>query len=100
MAEAKELGPEAEKIVSGYAWHPDARTALVNRSSALAAKYLNRAGISAENKEEVSVSAALLSIYWGHRRLATELGKLRELKERQEKERKEADARNADNRRA
>lgn len=92
---AKAISPEALQAVAGYKWNPNAKSALVSSGSAVAAKYLNRSGISAENAPEVSLGIALLSIYWGRTIIVKELEKLAEEKKREREKARDQEERNA-----
>lgn len=54
-------------------WSNTAKTALTVSAPQVAAKWLNKAGISAENQPEVVLSTALLSIAVAHFRLSRRL---------------------------
>lgn len=57
-------------------WPAASRQMLIETSDALAAKYLNKAGISAEYKIEVNFSIAVLNIGANHMAILRRLDKL------------------------
>lgn len=74
---AAEISPAAEKLVAEQGgWNPVAMAALKESGSALGAKWMNAAGISAEYAPEVQFGVALVSIVGGHLMLLEEIKKL------------------------
>lgn len=57
---AAEISPEALAMVTAKApWTPALKDQLVQATDGLAVKYLNKTGVSAENKEEVTLATLL-----------------------------------------
>jgi hypothetical protein len=76
-AEKAKLPAEVVREIARDArWAPPARKALDIGCPSLAAKYLNKSGISAENKPEVLVGVAVASILGTHALLLRKLDKL------------------------
>lgn len=74
-------------------WPSVAKKTLDNALPELAAKWLNKTGISAEHAQEVAVASALLMIWTSRRSVTSRLDKL--IEQRKEQERKEEKTRDA-----
>jgi hypothetical protein len=75
---AKALLPAVlvDKITTDAAWDPTAKTALKQSAPELAAKWLNKSGISAEYKHELVTASAILRIGAGHMKVCKRLDQL------------------------
>lgn len=74
---ARAVSPEALALVESQGhWNPVAKTALNASLPECLAKWLNALGVSAENKEEITVAGALVCIFWGSYSLRQELRKM------------------------
>ena len=79
MAEEAKLPGEIVKEIGRDArWPGPARKAIEISAPQVAAKWLNKSGISAENQPEVVLGTAIVSIAVSHRKLALKLQKLLE----------------------
>jgi hypothetical protein len=77
MAEEAKLPPEFVKEIGRDArWPGPSRKAIEISAPQVAAKWLNKSGISAENQPEVVLGTAIVSIVVSHRKLALKLEKL------------------------
>lgn len=63
----------AQEVARDAAWSPPAKGALTNQAPAVAAKWLNASGISAENAGEVICGIAIVCIWNSHRVLLNKL---------------------------
>ena len=76
---AAEIGPEAVSVVAEKApWNPLARETIKTSAPAVAAKWLNKTGISAENAPEVALGIALAGIVGGRLAVKGTLEKMAE----------------------
>jgi hypothetical protein len=67
LSAAEKVSPElAETVRKDAPWGEDTKEALETTSAELAAKYANKAGISAENAPELAFAGALVSVVAGH----------------------------------
>jgi hypothetical protein len=72
--EAGKLGPKFAEIVEKRGkWPAAAKGTLVTGGAKLAAKYLNKTGVSSEYQPEIEVAAALMAIQQGRSSLRQEL---------------------------
>ena len=77
MAEEAKLPTEIVKEIGKDArWPGPSRKAIEISAPQVAAKWLNKSGISAENQPEVVLGTAIVSIVVSHRKLALKLEKL------------------------
>src|SRR5439155_18075770 len=77
MAEEAKLSGEIVKEIGRDArWPGPARKAIEISAPQVAAKWLNKSGISAENQPEVVLGTAIVSIAVSHRKLSLKLEKL------------------------
>lgn len=88
--EAEKISPLAVKLVDTKAgWSEPVKTLLVESGSAVAAKWMNRFGISAEYAPEVTLGTAICSL-WASR--AALMGELKTLALEAARERERAKA--------
>jgi hypothetical protein len=75
---AKALLPAVlvDEITTDAAWDPKAKVALKQSAPELAAKWLNKTGISAEYKHELITASAVVRIGAGHMRVCNRLDEL------------------------
>lgn len=74
---ARKISPAALAIVEeNAAWNPVARKSLLTAGPEVAAKWLNKAGIGAENAPEITLALAILAIYSGHQSVSRRLDEL------------------------
>jgi hypothetical protein len=76
--EAKLSGEIVKEIGRDARWPGPSRKAIEISAPQVAAKWLNKSGISAENQPEVVLGTAIVSIAVSHRKLSLKLAKLLE----------------------
>jgi hypothetical protein len=64
------------EVESSLAWEKGAKKLLAESSAEVAAKYLNKAGISAEYQPEITLAGAVLTVLYSHNKVLKRLDKL------------------------
>ena len=64
------------ELEKGAAWHPLAKQQIIEGGSAVAAKWLNKSGVSAEHADEVRLLGGIAAVIAGHRTIAAKLDEL------------------------